>query len=1300
MTGRLKLVGELDSKYTHVSYAAVMNNQKLTTRSRIVDSGASCDATPQKDELRDFRPSLPGEVLRCGGGDIPVLGYGSLTVRSVDELGKDVIVVLRGVAYVPELPLTVISLSRLEERGWKWEHWNGKAKRNGLTIRLTIKSKEKLYLIPPNHAEAVSGVINAAVKGPTGKMYGEESKKARNSARNTRKLISAWANSELWHARLGHPGPEAMEKLTEHTLGCKVKGPTTVQCDHCAFAKAVERPSRRPINAIPTQPFHTMRMDWFDLKKGWDGYQWDSRRARRVCLFQCVASRFAMAYTFEGQKGDEVLTVLKACLKRLERQHGYRVKVIRADMELLKTNATAKFLKDEAIEVAESTAETHAQNGGAEQLGRRIMEKARAMRLSARLPHDLWVEIVGAAVYLFNRTPTKGTDWKSPYEVFHKHSYEKNGIVGDPMPSLAHLKAYGCVCFVLIKGKKSSKHRRLWKLDPRAFRGYLVGYVSTSIWRVWVPAKRKVISVRDVSFKETEFFDSKKVLVPQQLMTSIDEAWGEAEVELTPAVREMEEIEADDIMLDEIAVSSALSDDDLPDESDLEGEMHSDEDSDSDDDIDGDLDADGCFGGAEEAYPTPPPSVMIAAAVQEEQTVTLPVDGAQFSQQLLQAFAVMGPGAVDGPRSTGVRQTTEPLYPVLMEPSWESTEIEPAVLDESIKQRSNRFWDFDQHRFHTPLQRAFVTGATLSRKTHRKDVAPAPANYKQAKQHRFWAHFDAAMRDHLDEHDRHGSWEVVPYQEGREHGERILGCQWVFTYKCDKHGNILKCKARLVVRGDQQEKTDLPTRATTLATTSLRVLLAIVAKFDLETTQLDAVNAFVHADLDEKVYMHLPPGVMRKGNACIQLKKALYGLRRSPLLWQKKWTAALSLLGFSEVPGEPCVMMKDGIVCFFFVDDIVFAYRKSDKQEVNQMVTNLKEEFRITEMGPVNWFLGMNVVRDRSKRKLWLSQRSYIEKLSARFLTTEELKKTEKSPMSTTEELLPRKGQEEAADRTKYQQMVGSLLFGAISTRPDIAFATNRLARFGQNPSVQHFVAAKRVIRYLYQTRFWSLEYGSESGTESLICASDSSFADNWIDRKSSQGFLMKLFGGPVAWRENKQDTVTTSTTEAEVLALSQTAKEAVYLARLLKGLSLRLPGPLTIDCDNRQSIKLLVEESTRLQTKLRHVDIHGLWIRQEVQRGHISVRWVSTTEMIADGLTKALGNEAHGNARQAMGLVNLEDRLKMIELMEEKKEQLMASKEDGDITVLSYEGRQQTEIALDRDDALTGQRQASLPQD
>ena len=123
----------------------------------------------------------------------------------------------------------------------------------------------------------------------------------------------------------------------------------------------------------------------------------------------------------------------------------------------------------------------------------------------------------------------------------------------------------------------------------------------------------------------------------------------------------------------------------------------------------------------------------------------------------------------------------------------------------------------------------------------------------------------------------------------------------MFKYKTDKHGNLQKCKARLVVCGNQQQNHDLPTRATTLAITSLRILLAVAAKFNLETLQLDAVNAFVHADLDETVFMRMPPGYLQSGKV-LKLNKALYGLRRSLLLWQQKLTNEMKTLDFKEIP--------------------------------------------------------------------------------------------------------------------------------------------------------------------------------------------------------------------------------------------------------------------------------------------------------------------------------------------------------------------------------------------------------------
>jgi hypothetical protein len=131
------------------------------------------------------------------------------------------------------------------------------------------------------------------------------------------------------------------------------------------------------------------------------------------------------------------------------------------------------------------------------------------------------------------------------------------------------------------------------------------------------------------------------------------------------------------------------------------------------------------------------------------------------------------------------------------------------------------------------------------------------------------------------------------------------------------------------------------------------------------------------------------------------------------------------------------------------------------------------------------------------------------------------------------------------------------------------------------------------------------------------------------------------LFGGLIAWKASKQDTVTTSTTEAELLALSQVAKEAIFISRLLKELQIKLPeDTITIQCDNTQTIRLINEEVSRLQTKLRHVDIHNHWLRQEVLRRSIQVIYVQSADMLADGFTKALPANKWAQFLSQMGLV------------------------------------------------------------
>jgi hypothetical protein len=222
-----------------------------------------------------------------------------------------------------------------------------------------------------------------------------------------------------------------------------------------------------------------------------------------------------------------------------------------------------------------------------------------------------------------------------------------------------------------------------------------------------------------------------------------------------------------------------------------------------------------------------------------------------------------------------------------------------------------------------------------------------------------------------------------------------------------------------------------------------------------------------------------------------------------------------------------------------------------------------------------------------------------------------------------------------------FQQRVGSLNFAAVISRPDIAFATAKLAQFLKNPDPDHLAAANRVIAYLNGTRNLAIEF-SRNSSEIFLCASDAAFADDEITRKSSDGYLFKLYDGPIDWRAAKQATVTTSSTEAELLALSRTAKEAIWWRRFFESIEYDPMEKLHIRCDNRQTLRVLKKEMLKLDTKLKHVDIHRHWLRQEVQAGRISVSWCPTAEMPADGFTKVLPRQKHEEFLRQLHLTDI----------------------------------------------------------
>ncbi len=413
--------------------------------------------------------------------------------------------------------------------------------------------------------------------------------------------------------------------------------------------------------------------------------------------------------------------------------------------------------------------------------------------------------------------------------------------------------------------------------------------------------------------------------------------------------------------------------------------------------------------------------------------------------------------------------------------------------------------------------------------------------------------------------------------------------------------------------------------------------------FDLDTRQYDAVNAFTNSHLDETVYIELPPGYEIPGWIGL-LKRALYGLRRSPLLWHQELSNTLISLGLTQGSEETCIFHNDWLIVFFFVDDIVAAYRPADKAKMDQFEQQLFTKYEIRPLGELKWFLGIQVLRDRPSRKLWLSQHSYFDKLA----TTYHLPGGRiATPTTAGLSLAKYSGQATPAQVQGYQRKVGSLTYPSVITRADVAYPVSKLAEHLLNPGPQHQQGADRILGYLYHTRYMALEFDGLAGPD-LLAAADASYADN-DSRKSTQAYIVMLFGGLVAWKSNKQSIVTGSTTEAELLSLTSATKEVMQIFRIFRDIQLDVESGLTVYCDNQQAIRIVTAEGQRIKTALKHIDVPQLWMRQEYQRGSVDIQYMPTADMPADGLTKALTAQQLGRFYRQINLVNIEPLLELM---------------------------------------------------
>ena len=484
-----------------------------------------------------------------------------------------------------------------------------------------------------------------------------------------------------------------------------------------------------------------------------------------------------------------------------------------------------------------------------------------------------------------------------------------------------------------------------------------------------------------------------------------------------------------------------------------------------------------------------------------------------------------------------------------------------------------------------------------------------------------------ALHDEISSLQKHNVFDVVD----RQPGIKSLPCKWVFKIKYDQHGNVQRFKARLVAKGFKQV-TGIDfneTFAPVARQSTLRLLLTIAAVKNWEIQNVDIKTAFLNGDLEEDIYMDIPPGFDVPGKVW-KLRKTLYGLKQAPRAWHLKLTDKLENMGFVCSTADPGLYCAGDFLLMVYVDDLLLC--GDGKESVERIKTLLLEEFEGRDLGATEHFLGIKIQRDRQNGTVFLSQENYVENVLQRFRmdtchsvsTPLDLGTKWNVPTDTAEVNFP------------YQELVGCLMYLAVSTRPDIAYVTNCLARYVSAPTTTHIAIAKRVLKYLQGSKSLGLLLGSHN-QNLLEGYCDANYGSCEVTRRSTTGYLFTFSGSLISWQTKLQKTVATSTTEAEYMAAAAAAKEALYLRKILLDVGFGAKC-ITIHCDNQGAVNLTKNALTVSRTK--HVDIAHHFVRNRVSRGELQIQYIHSSDQLADFLTKALGPTKLQTAIQKLALI------------------------------------------------------------
>lgn len=486
-------------------------------------------------------------------------------------------------------------------------------------------------------------------------------------------------------------------------------------------------------------------------------------------------------------------------------------------------------------------------------------------------------------------------------------------------------------------------------------------------------------------------------------------------------------------------------------------------------------------------------------------------------------------------------------------------------------------------------------------------------------------------------------WAVLPK------GKKAIPLKFTYKRKRDKHGVVCKHKARIVAQGFRQvHGIDYFSTAAPVATTmAFRILVAVAVTRGLTLETFDVDGAFLNSEINEEIYVKPTPGMRppsdflaanpsgSEDTYVLRLLKTLYGLKQSARAWHHLFKSVLLQMGYRAFDASDCAfVLHEGnstSMLVLHVDDVAHAHNSEELS--NRLKDRLRSLWGLSGEGKLDYFLGMQVEYVKGQyARIW--QRTYLEGVLRRFDMLDSHPKG--TPMETSVKISKADSHAEADHKvkTQYQQMLGSLLFACVMTRPDIANACSQLGRVMSAPSNSHLSSLKRVMRYIAGTLDYGIKFENRAwtapGTTSpvspltLVTFSDSDWASNVDDRSSTTGYIVMLAGGPISWKSKGQHSIALSSAEAEYVAMSAASKDTIYARNVLKELGIHdVSQPTKIYTDSTAALSIATSSGINDRTK--HIQLRHHYLRSLVNSGEITIEKVLTDMNPADHFTKAL---------------------------------------------------------------------------